>query len=73
MTHTKVRSWSDLKQDPRVESTSDERSNDDGFWVYLKPEFINDHMECGVVHEKTFADIRWQMNKTVRKRLPEEM
>ena len=68
-----VKSWSDLNNDPRVESTSDERSNDDGFWVYLKPEFINDHMECGVVHEKTFAAIRWQMNKTVRKRRPEEI
>ena len=60
-------------KDPRVDHTSDERATGEGFWVYLKPEFINDHMECGLIHEWTFADIRWQMNKTVRRRRAEEM
>ena len=72
MRFKKIRSWSDLENDPRVEQVSDERASDDGYWVYLKPDYINEHMECGIIHERTFADIRRQMNTTVRKRLTEE-
>jgi len=32
---------------------SDERSDGNGFWVYLQDGWINEDMECGTIHEDT--------------------
>jgi hypothetical protein len=53
-----------IKNDPRVADISDERCQDDGFWVYLKPGWCNAYEDpvaarCGdplhIIHEETPA------------------
>lgn len=39
-----------------VESVSDERSNGDGWWIYLKAPWFNSEMECRIIHEQTLKD-----------------
>lgn len=40
-----------LLDDPRIESISDERDDHNGFFVYLKSDYISRTMECGTIHE----------------------
>ncbi len=39
-----------------INEFSDERSNGDGFWIYLKPPFYNSEMECRIIHEQKLSD-----------------
>lgn len=52
-----------LESDPRVSEISDERSTDDGYWVYLRPGFNWDGIRT--VHEYTVADLRRAMREVV--------
>jgi hypothetical protein len=42
-----------IKADSRVESVSDERAYNSGYWVYLKPGWINTMTETHCIHEDT--------------------
>ncbi len=30
----------------------DERNNGDGWWIYLKPPYYNNELECRIIHEQ---------------------
>ncbi len=34
---------------------SDERNNGDGWWIYLKPPYFNNEMECRIIHEQQLS------------------
>jgi hypothetical protein len=40
----------------RVDEISDERGNGDGYWIYLKPGWINPLLGAHLVHEYTVKD-----------------
>ncbi len=44
----------------KIESTSDERANGDGFWIYLKDEYadldFDPFWNCRVIHEDTVTE-----------------
>lgn len=63
----------DIQNDPRVSSVSDERSMGDGVWVYLKANFVNTHLECHTIHERTVRECCEQLNNCIRKSTPEEV
>jgi hypothetical protein len=54
----KARTLKDIKNDPRVESISDERNgwNNDGIWIYLKYPYWDSCSETSAVHEFTVAE-----------------
>lgn len=39
-----------------IDSISDERSNGDGWWIYLKEPFFNPQLECRTIHEQKLSD-----------------
>lgn len=61
MSHKKARSFADIKNDPRVESISDERGRrgdgGDGIWVYLHVGFHSISTGCHCVHEWSVKDL----------------
>ena len=65
MKFKKVRTLRDLRNDPRVQSVSDERGIGDGIWVYLKEGFTNERLECSTIHEYTVAECCGQLNEEV--------
>jgi|TARA_R100000030_G_scaffold19852_1_gene14149 hypothetical protein len=65
MTYKKARTYADMERDPRVDWISDERGTGEGIWVYLKEGYINDHLECGTIHEHTVAECCLQLNTQV--------
>lgn len=44
---------------------SDERSNGDGWWIYLKEPFFNDQMECRTIHEQKLGDCIKELKRIV--------
>ena len=67
----KARTLADIRNHPFVESTHTEN---DGFreddrparWVYLKPGYISEDMECGTIHEGTIAECCDMLNGSRR-------
>ncbi len=53
-----------IKQHYAVESVA---TDSDGFWVYLKPEYISTPMECGTIHEKSWTDCWKTMKEGIKK------
>jgi len=42
---------------------------DDGlksYWVYLRPGFVNTHLECGTIHERLAADAVYQIRHCIQ-------
>ncbi len=39
-----------------IEEISNETANGDGWWIYLKPPYINTELECRIIHEQTLAE-----------------
>lgn len=39
-----------------INDISDERNNDDGFWIYLKEPYFNRESEGRIIHEETIKD-----------------
>jgi len=54
-----------LASDPRVDEILDERDDDNGYWVYLKPGFINTYSETHCIHEWTAADVLSQARTSI--------
>jgi hypothetical protein len=48
-----------------IEDVSDERDNEDGYWVYLKSGWINKLHEVHMVHEDTLAECADQLKNFV--------
>ena len=66
----KMKSLSDLKSDPRIDSISDERGYGEGIWVYANDRngyFIEGGSEAGgsyvQIHEDTLRDVLKQANR----------
>lgn len=55
-TMKKPRTFKQLQQDPRVSDWSDERSCDDGLWIYLAPGWVTIFEGLNTIHEDTVAD-----------------
>jgi hypothetical protein len=55
-----------LAQDPRVDEILDERGDDNGYWVYLKPGWINTWHETHSIHEMTQAECIKVFNDAVK-------
>ena len=54
MKHPKT--WKDFREHPYVAMVSDERSSNDGYWIYLKePYFCND-MDIPTIHEYSIKE-----------------
>lgn len=67
--YDKVCSLKDIERHPMVTETSNEINLGQGLWVYLKPEFINPHMECGIIHEDSIAKLVDQLKYCQEKQL----
>jgi len=52
-----MKTLNDIKKHPAVKYVSDERSVDDGIWIYLKGEYWNPEMECRIIHEQTIPEV----------------
>lgn len=67
----KARTLKDLKNDPRVDFISDERSgwNNDGIWIYLKSPYWNSFSETSAVHEFSIAECLEVFNNYVEENL----
>ena len=61
----KVYTLSQVANDPRVDSISDERGMGDGLWIYLKNPYVNDFLETTFIHEHKVSDIIDQLNNSV--------
>lgn len=59
------KSLNKLLSDPRVDEILDERSDDNGYWVYFKPGWINWLDETHSIHEMTAKEVLDKM-KTIR-------
>lgn len=59
----KVRTYADIKKDPRV---SDIYRDGDGYWIHLKRGWICEGMDCGTIHEDTIALCAERMNLDVK-------
>jgi hypothetical protein len=49
------------KYEHMIAEVSDERNNGDGVWFYLKSEYWNYEMECGIIHEQTLRECLSQL------------
>jgi len=60
-----VKTLSKLKKDNRIKCISDERSNDDGIFIYLKPEYKDFDFDpsepAGLIHEQTIEALNERM------------
>lgn len=58
-----------IKSDPRVESVSDERSSDEGIWIYLREGYYDPkhdpHFKTTAIHERTVAEAAARMRDVV--------
>ena len=54
MKHPKT--WKDFKKHPYVAMVSDERSSNDGYWIYLKEPYYCQSMELPSIHEYTLKE-----------------
>jgi len=66
----KARTLNDIKDDPRVQSTSVEYDSvyeptGKLYIVFLKDGWTNEHLECSRIQETTVSDLLWQLNSTV--------
>jgi hypothetical protein len=52
-----MKTLKDIKKNKAVYCVSDERTNGDGLWVYLKREYWNPDMECRIIHEQTTSEV----------------
>ena len=69
MTYKKVQPYrKSILADCRVDYISDERSNGDGIWIYLKLEYYNTYLECHAIHERTYKECVEQLNHHVIKK-----
>jgi hypothetical protein len=48
-----------------IKDFTDERDNGDGFWIYLKAPFYNEHLECRIIHEQKLTDCINQLKTIV--------
>lgn len=48
-----------------IEDLSDERNNDDGWWIYLKEPFFNTVLECRTIHEQKLSSCISQLKVAV--------
>lgn len=55
-----IRTWHGI-----IDEVSDERSNGDGYWIYLKPGWIDTMFEVHMVHEDTLAECADQLRNSV--------
>lgn len=55
-----------LAEDPRVDEILDERGDDNGYWVYLVPGWINWLDETHSIHEDTQAECLDKFNDIKR-------
>jgi len=53
----KPRTVSQLRAHPLVDEVLDERSDDNGWWVYFKPGYINTMTETHCIHEMTVKEV----------------
>ena len=51
--------------DSRVCEIVDERRDDNGYWVYFNPGWINPETETHSIHETTIAEIKRQLRGMV--------
>jgi len=58
----KVRTLAQIKADERVESVSDERDCDSGYWVYLRRPYVDAGRESTCIHEDTVAECCYILN-----------
>lgn len=35
----------------------------DGYWIFLKDGYINPHLECGIIHERSLKECISQLNQ----------
>lgn len=52
------------KHRTKIAEVSDERSNNEGFWIYLKG-FINPVLECHTIHEPTISECIKQLRAAI--------
>jgi len=45
-----------LAEDDRIDEIWDERGDDNGYWIYFKPGWINDMTETHCIHEDTVKE-----------------
>lgn len=50
-----------------VEEVIDERNDDNGYWVYLMPGYINTSTEVHMVHEDTVTEVLYQLRYCVKR------
>jgi len=48
-----------------IDDVSDERLNDDGWWIYLKNGYRHSWMETHVVHEDTLKECAIQLKRDI--------
>jgi hypothetical protein len=54
-----------LLNDQRVDSFSDEREQDCGYWIYLKPGWINIEDEIHMIHEDSVKSVMAKLANVV--------
>lgn len=55
-----------------IDEISDERNNGDGWWIYLKPPFFNDVLECNIIHEQKISSCIRQLKNCVNNPITKE-
>ena len=55
-----------LLDDPRVDEILDERSSDCGYWLYLKPGWINWMTETHSIHEDAVKEVTHYLRHYVK-------
>jgi len=54
MKHPKT--WKDFQEHPYVAMVSDERSSNDGYWIYLREPYFCDIMDTPTIHEYSIKE-----------------
>jgi hypothetical protein len=60
-----MKTLSQLRKDKRIKCISDERNNEDGIFIYLKPEYRDFDFDpsepAGLIHEQTIEALNERM------------
>lgn len=55
-----------LAIDARIDEILDERGDDNGYWIYFKPGWINEMTETHCIHEDTVRECLRQLRNYVK-------